>query len=79
MNLLSKFQREFGDRIPDEDRKAVKNKKKQIANNIEQRADKIRQELGDEMGINMVDEGIASVQNVPDELTNILGATDGML
>ncbi len=79
LNLLSKFQREFGDRIPDEDRKAVKSKKKQIANNIEQRADKIRQELGDEMGINMVDEGIASVQNVPDELTNILGATDGML
>jgi hypothetical protein len=79
LNLLFKFQQMFGDKISDEDRKAVKNKKKQIVNNIEQKADKLREQLGDEIGINMVDEGIASVQNLPDELTNIIGATDGML
>ena len=77
LNLLSKFQENFGDRVSDEDRAAVKKKKKQIANAIESKANELKDELGN-AGLNLVDEGIASLQ-VVDELSSILGATDGML
>lgn len=77
LNLLSKFQSSFGDRISDEDRLAVKKKKKQIANAIENKANELKDELGN-VGLNLIDEGIASLQ-VVDELSSILGATNGML